>query len=62
MTDAHRIATWYDQNAALEHERLTSCRLEFSISWRIITQHLDQLGRDRALEILDLGGGTGRYG
>ncbi|GIJ83047.1 hypothetical protein Asppvi_001564 [Aspergillus pseudoviridinutans] len=61
MTDVHQIATWYDQNAALEHERLTSCRLEFSITWRIITQYLDQLGRDRPLEILDLGGGTGRY-
>ncbi|EDP52268.1 conserved hypothetical protein, partial [Aspergillus fumigatus A1163] len=27
----------------------------------IITQCLDRLGRDRALKILDLGGGTGRY-
>lgn len=33
MTDAHRIAAWYDQNAALEHDRLTTCRREFSISW-----------------------------
>ncbi|KAF7171814.1 hypothetical protein CNMCM5623_004145 [Aspergillus felis] len=61
MTDVHQIATWYDQNAALEHERLTSCRLEFSITRRIIAQYLDQLGRHKALEILDLGGGTGRY-
>ncbi|KAG2416277.1 hypothetical protein HFD88_007492 [Aspergillus terreus] len=61
MTDTHRIATWYNENAALEHERLTSCRLEFSITWRIITQYLGQPGQDRKLEILDLGGGTGRY-
>ncbi|KAL3443139.1 S-adenosyl-L-methionine-dependent methyltransferase [Aspergillus insuetus] len=62
MTDTRKIATWYDQNAGLEHDRLNSCRLEFSISFRVITQYLDQVGTNKPLEILDLGGGTGRYG
>ncbi|KAL5365840.1 S-adenosyl-L-methionine-dependent methyltransferase [Aspergillus floccosus] len=61
MTDTSETATWYNQNAALEHERLASCPLEFSITWRIITQYLGQLGKDNKLEVLDLGGGTGRY-
>jgi predicted TPR repeat methyltransferase len=62
MTDIQRVATWYDQNAGQEHDRLNTCRLEFSISWRVITQCLDKLGAKKAFEILDLGGGTGRYG
>jgi ubiquinone/menaquinone biosynthesis C-methylase UbiE len=62
MTDTKKVATWYDQNATMEHDRLNNCRLEFSISWRVITQCLSQLETNDPLEILDLGGGTGRYG
>jgi ubiquinone/menaquinone biosynthesis C-methylase UbiE len=62
MTDTQKVATWYDQNAGQEHDRLSTCRLEFSISWRIITLHLEQLGANKTFKILDLGGGTGRYG
>ncbi|KAL2863511.1 class I SAM-dependent methyltransferase [Aspergillus lucknowensis] len=58
MTETASVAKWYNENAALEHDRLIACRLEFSISWRIITQYLDG---NKPLEILDLGGGTGRY-
>ncbi|KAL3492144.1 S-adenosyl-L-methionine-dependent methyltransferase [Aspergillus germanicus] len=61
MTDTQKVASWYDQNAGQEHDRLSTCRLEFSISWRVITLYLEQLGANKALEILDLGGGTGRY-
>ncbi|KAJ0423220.1 S-adenosyl-L-methionine-dependent methyltransferase [Aspergillus carlsbadensis] len=61
MTDTTKVATWYDQNAGLEHGRLKNCRLEFSISWRLITQYTEKLRANKPLEILDLGGGTGRY-
>lgn len=45
MTDAHRIAAWYDQNAALEHDRLTTCRREFSISWKLsLSAWIDWVG------------------
>lgn len=64
MTDTEVVAEWYNQNAALEHNRLNACRLEFSVSLRVIDQCLGQLRqrRDQPLKILDLGGGTGRYG
>ncbi|KAL2835871.1 S-adenosyl-L-methionine-dependent methyltransferase [Aspergillus pseudoustus] len=61
MTDTKRVAAWYDQFAGQEHDRLGNCRLEFSISWRVITQYLEQLWTGKSLHILDLGGGTGRY-
>ncbi|KAF7590977.1 hypothetical protein BBP40_002171 [Aspergillus hancockii] len=62
-TDTKIVAEWYNQNAALEHDRLNSCRLEFSVSMRVILRCLEQLERhvQRPLAILDLGGGTGRY-
>lgn len=64
MTDTQVVAEWYNQNAALEHNRLNACRLEFSVSLRVIDQCVEQLRqRDgQPLRILDLGGGTGRYG
>lgn len=64
MTNPQGIMDWYNHNAALEHDRLNACSLEFSISMRVINQCLEQLGRrlQRQLRILDLGGGTGRYG
>ncbi|PIG82484.1 hypothetical protein AARAC_005799 [Aspergillus arachidicola] len=64
MTDTQVVAEWYNQNAALEHNRLNACRLEFSVSLRVIDQCLGQLRQrsDQPLKILDLGGGTGRYG
>ncbi|KAE8332676.1 S-adenosyl-L-methionine-dependent methyltransferase [Aspergillus sergii] len=63
MTDTQVVAEWYNQNAALEHNRLNACRLEFSVSLRVIDQCLGQLRQrsDQPLKILDLGGGTGRY-
>ncbi|KAE8381872.1 S-adenosyl-L-methionine-dependent methyltransferase [Aspergillus bertholletiae] len=63
MTDTQVVAEWYNQNATLEHNRLNTCRLEFSVSLRIIDQCLGQLQQhtDQPLRILDLGGGTGRY-
>ncbi|KAE8140205.1 S-adenosyl-L-methionine-dependent methyltransferase [Aspergillus pseudotamarii] len=63
MTDTQVVAEWYNQNAVLEHNRLNACRLEFSVSLRVINQCLEQLRQrhDRPLRILDLGGGTGRY-
>ena len=64
MTNPQQIMDWYNHNAALEHNRLNACRLEFSISMRVINQCLERLGRrlQKPLRILDLGGGTGRYG
>ncbi|KAJ5876303.1 uncharacterized protein N7529_001887 [Penicillium soppii] len=35
MTNPQRVMDWYNHNAALEHDRLNACRLEFSISMRI---------------------------
>ncbi|THC98240.1 hypothetical protein EYZ11_002242 [Aspergillus tanneri] len=63
MTDAQGITDWYNQNAALEHDRLNACRLEYSITTRVINQYVEQLERNtqKPLRILDLGGGTGRY-
>ncbi|RDW87863.1 hypothetical protein BP5796_03557 [Coleophoma crateriformis] len=63
MTDTSIVADWYDKNTDLEHTRLISCGLEFAVSLRIILQCIDQMRRAGAepKEVLDLGGGTGRY-
>ncbi|KAB8229060.1 class I SAM-dependent methyltransferase [Aspergillus alliaceus] len=61
MTDTQIVADWYNRNAALEHDRLNNCRLEFSISLKAIHQCVELLGEQRPLRILDVGGGTGRY-
>jgi hypothetical protein len=64
MTDTQIVADWYNQNVTVEHDRLKGRCLEFSISLRVIHQCVEQLAWrvERPLTILDLGGGTGRYG
>lgn len=73
MTDTAQNAKWYNENSALEHGRLLECRLEFAISLRVILDALDcgdedgqQAEEKKAVKggkkVLDLGGGTGRYG
>jgi ubiquinone/menaquinone biosynthesis C-methylase UbiE len=62
MTDTATVAKWYSANAGLEHSRLINNRLEFAISLRIIQQTLSFLQPTGPKKILDLGGGTGRYG
>lgn len=55
-------AKWYDQNAETEHRRLMDNPLEFAISMRAIMETIEKYPNPQNLEILDLGGGTGRYG
>lgn len=70
MTDTGKVASWYDANVALEHDRLLNPRVEYSVTLRVILQCLDQLisqvepqiDDGKQMRILDLGGGTGRYG
>ncbi|OBT99630.1 hypothetical protein VE01_02833 [Pseudogymnoascus verrucosus] len=62
MTSTSTVAGWYNANANLEHNRLITNRLEFAISLHIIQQSLSSLPPTTGpKEILDLGGGTGRY-
>ncbi|EFR00835.1 hypothetical protein MGYG_03839 [Nannizzia gypsea CBS 118893] len=63
MTDTSVVAKWYDQNAALEHNRLVTSCIEYSITMRVIKQCLLELSASsrNQVRILDLGGGTGRY-
>lgn len=64
MTDTASVAAWYDANAEGEHGRLQQFGLEFAISLAAISQCIARIQRDTGaanLEILDLGGGTGRY-
>lgn len=64
MTDTSIVGKWYNQNASLEHNRLVNSRIEYSITMRAIKQCLDELATTsrNQIRILDLGGGTGRYG
>ncbi|KFZ16636.1 hypothetical protein V501_02123 [Pseudogymnoascus sp. VKM F-4519 (FW-2642)] len=61
MTDTSTVAGWYNTNANLEHNRLITNRLEFAISLHTIQQSLSSLPPPEPKQILDLGGGTGRY-
>lgn len=62
MTDTATVAGWYNNNSNIEHNRLIDNRLEFAISLRVIQETLSYLGSSGPKRILDLGGGTGRYG
>jgi hypothetical protein len=62
MSDTTLVATWYDQNASLEHNRLAENRLEYSITVRAILTAISQFPANTPLRIADIGGGTGRYG
>lgn len=64
MTDTSVVGKWYDQNAILEHNRLMTSCIEYSITMRVIKQCLLELATSsgKPIRILDLGGGTGRYG
>jgi hypothetical protein len=65
MTDTGAVARWYNDNAEGEHSRLQLFGLEYAISLKGILSCIETLQRDendRKLEILDVGGGTGRYG
>jgi hypothetical protein len=65
MTDTSAVASWYDQNADGEHKRLQNLHLEFAISLHVILQCVQTLQDQRPqtkLQVLELGGGTGRYG
>ncbi|OAL69405.1 hypothetical protein A7D00_6524 [Trichophyton violaceum] len=63
MTDTSVVGKWYDQNAILEHNRLMTSCIEYSITMRVIKQCLLELATSsgKPIRILDLGGGTGRY-
>lgn len=77
-TDTALTAQHYDINANDEHSRLMTFSLEYQISLRVILDCIGKLQVDRTeteeeggkeeheidktLKILDLGGGTGRYG
>lgn len=69
-TDTVTVQNFYatPATAELEHQRLLSSRggrLEFALSLRAILGCVDVLTTgaptSKALEVLDLGGGTGRY-
>ena len=64
MTDTTATATWYNDNAQGEHDRLTTFALEYAVSLHVILDCIESLKREMnidKLKILDLGGGTGRY-
>lgn len=66
MTDTAKIARFYNENVHAEHERLQVFKLEYRVSLHIILESIKHLGErfpgQKSLNILDLGGGTGRYG
>jgi S-adenosylmethionine-dependent methyltransferase len=55
------VEKWYDAHAEIEEHRLDEGRLEFEVTMWIINSCLSKLRSHRA-NILDLGGGPGRYG
>lgn len=56
LDDVSDIASFYDEGLHAEHQRLEEHQLEWSLSWRILDQHLPPKGR-----VLDVGASTGRY-
>lgn len=52
---------FYDNNALTEEHRLDDARLEFEVTKRAISSCIALLGIPRA-DIVDIGGGPGRYG
>lgn len=61
MAENDLVERWYDAHAEVEEHRLDEGRLEFEVTKRIINSCLSQLHLLRA-NILDVGGGSGRYG
>ena len=67
MTDADKIATFYDERAAREGIRDVTQTLEYAVTLSQIEECMEicmkqeKTGEDRLL-ILDLGGGTGTHG
>jgi len=65
-TDTAKIARFYNENAQIEHERLQVFKLEYQISLHFILEALKELEErlpgQTSCSILDIGGGTGRYG
>jgi len=55
------VERWYDAHAEVEEHRLDQGRLEFEVTKWIINSCLSKLCLRRA-NILDVGGGPGRYG
>lgn len=65
MTDTAAVAAVYDSKPHQEHQRLTIFALEYTISMHAIldcTKKIRSLQGINNLTVLDLGGGTGRYG
>ncbi|EUC44490.1 hypothetical protein COCMIDRAFT_98060 [Bipolaris oryzae ATCC 44560] len=60
MTEKTLVEKWYDAHAEAEEHRLDEGRLEFEVTKRITNSCLSTLGLHRA-NILDVGGGPGRY-
>lgn len=61
MSNKTLVEKWYDANARCEEHRLDEGRLEFEVTKRIINSCIANLGQKKA-NILDVGGGPGRYG
>lgn len=59
-----KIAAFYNDNSALEHARLEKNPIEYAVTWKYIERVVESLERvtTKPLRILDIGGGTGRYG
>lgn len=55
------VEKWYDARAEVEEHRLDEGRLEFEVTKSVINSCLSTLCLRRA-NILDVGGGPGRYG
>jgi predicted TPR repeat methyltransferase len=56
------VEKWYDARAEIEEHRLDAGRLEFEVTMHIIHSCLSTLDLRRPANILDIGGGPGRYG
>lgn len=61
MAEKTLVEKWYDARAEIEEHRLDEGRLEFEVTKRISNSCLSKLNLHRA-NILDIGGGPGRYG
>lgn len=57
MTDLQKVEDFYEQNAQKEWERLEQFRMEFAVTLRAFHDHLPGPPAD----VLDIGGGPGRY-
>lgn len=55
------VEDYYDAHAEAEQRRLDEARLEYEVTKRIIRNCITSLGVQHA-NIIDIGGGPGRYG